>query len=615
MIVEKCRMLILACLVSGNISLGQHIVYHNISPQRNKILNDVVLLMHNNAYDSAQALIFREILDQNKTLTHHEEYYFYSYESEIMYYNALFDIGLASAERCLAIARTLKNDTLIGSAENLLGLQLMHLNNYGAAKKSFREAVKLLPPKTNSDLYSQRYHALANLAEVYLYQQKPDSASYYSALAVNEASAQSRVRGVAFAYWSWAEAEILKGQVVSAKALAKRGLAWLEREKVGDAALFLNLTLMKVFHLLDQSDSTAAYQAQAEKLMGEDSTAISDFAKLTYLDILIDFYLEHDQPSLAIKELTRERALQSRFLQRQEHQRLVLRESIFNNKEAINIANLKAEAQQRELKLKNALNIFFGSLLLVGALALFVGSRNIRHKQRILKLQHQHELKNEHQRMELEALKARFEAVDAERNRIAADLHDEIGAALSSIHIYSNVAQKKMSQKQDHSDLVEKINVASAGLLERMSDIIWSINPEHQTLLDLKLRIRSFAADLLFPLGIQVEYIEDASDDNLKISVMARKNLYLCYKELINNIAKYSKAAKTTIGLRCTNEILEGWVSDDGVGFEPLKNTHGNGLRNIQQRIKLMGGEYSYSSETSKGVLFNFKVGLTNISD
>jgi signal transduction histidine kinase len=148
-----------------------------------------------------------------------------------------------------------------------------------------------------------------------------------------------------------------------------------------------------------------------------------------------------------------------------------------------------------------------------------------------------------------------------------------------------------------------------------MSDIIWSINPEHQTLLDLKLRIRSFAADLLFPLGMHISYHASEADDQLKLSVIARKNIYLCFKELINNIAKHSHATQVELTILCHENNLQCAIADNGTGFDPLQKGSGNGLHNVQRRIKQLGGDFFYTSELGKGVSLNFSISLTNISD
>jgi signal transduction histidine kinase len=604
-------LLLLVCL-AGNAQISNHF---GIRPEKLPVINEVVRLMNASAYDSAEVLVISELLDQQNKLTPYEEYFLNSYEAEIMYYNALFDIGLASAEKCLAIGRKLDNDTLIGSAQNLLGLQLMHLEDYEKAASAFKEGIRLLPPKTDKNLYSQRYHALANLAEVYLYQKCADSTIYYSELAVIESSAQGIARGTAFSYWSWAEGQLLLNNIKEAKSLSLKGLGWLEKNDVSDANLFLSLTLMKIYFTEGNLDSLAFYQNKAEFYMNSEEVAASDFAKMAFLDFLVEFYTETKQMGLAVKSLNRARNLQSSVLQRQEKQRAQLLETFYSNREAYVMADLKAQSQARELKLKNVLNIILGTLVVLGTLLIFNSYRNIKHRQRINALNHLNQLQDEQQRLELESLKQKFEAVNTERNRIAADLHDEIGAALSSIQIFSNIAQKNNSQQKDNTELLAKINSVSSGLLDRISDIIWSISPEHQTLLDLKLRIKSFAADLLFPLGIEIIYDAHEEDDEIVLSALAKKNLYLCFKEMLNNIAKYSKASKVVLVITVVDQTLHCMVKDNGIGFDPVKKVKGNGLNNMKKRIDALGGEFTYASQQGEGVELVFRVPLTNISD
>ncbi len=216
----KPILIVVFCLFAHVVFCAQSLPF-GIRADKYAVMQSIVKLMDNNAYDSAEAVITRELLNQNNKLNEREEYFLYCYEAEIMYYNALFDIGLASANKALNLAESLKNDTLIGSAQNLLGLQYMHLEEYAEAKKSFKRAIALLPAKTFKELYSQRYHALANLAEVYLYQNLADSAAFYSKLAITEALQQGAIRGASFAYWSMAESELLQNLPIKARLSAK----------------------------------------------------------------------------------------------------------------------------------------------------------------------------------------------------------------------------------------------------------------------------------------------------------------------------------------------------------------------------------------------------------
>ena len=281
-------LLLLLASLDSNAQISNHF---GIRPEKLPVINEVVRLMNASAYDSAEVLVISELLDQQNKLTPYEEYFLNSYEAEIMYYNALFDIGLASAEKCLVIGRKLDNDTLIGSAQNLLGLQLMHLKSYQKAAAAFREAIRILPPRTDKELYSQRYHALANLAEVYLYKKYADSTIYYSKLAVKESSAQGIARGTAFSYWSWAEGMLLLNSTKEAKQLSLKGLSWLEKSDVSDANLFLSLTLMKVYFTDRNLDSLAFYKNKAEFYMNSEEASASDFAKMAKISLNSRFSL------------------------------------------------------------------------------------------------------------------------------------------------------------------------------------------------------------------------------------------------------------------------------------------------------------------------------------
>jgi signal transduction histidine kinase len=114
---------------------------------------------------------------------------------------------------------------------------------------------------------------------------------------------------------------------------------------------------------------------------------------------------------------------------------------------------------------------------------------------------------------------------------------------------------------------------------------------------------------------MHISYQATDADDQLKLSVIARKNIYLCFKELINNIAKHSHATQVELTILCHESNLKCAIADNGNGFDPLKKGNGNGLHNVQRRIKQIGGEFFYTSEPGKGVVLNFSISLTNISD
>jgi tetratricopeptide (TPR) repeat protein len=127
-----------------------------------------------------------------------------------LYYNALFEQGLHSAEKALDYSQRTKETNFIGSAENVVGLQLMNLNRLEVAAIFLRRAVNHLQAHHPFDELAFQYHAYTNLGECYVYLQQPDSAIKLSQMALPEAQQRGRKRGEANAYWNIAQAYILK---------------------------------------------------------------------------------------------------------------------------------------------------------------------------------------------------------------------------------------------------------------------------------------------------------------------------------------------------------------------------------------------------------------------
>ena len=116
------------------------------------------------------------------------------------------------------------------------------------------------------------------------------------------------------------------------------------------------------------------------------------------------------------------------------------------------------------------------------------------------------------------------------RNKIASDLHDDVGSTLSSIAIFSEIARQ---ESKEVAPMLEQISENSRKMLESMADIVWTINPENDNFEKIILRMRSFAFELLGPRKIDFEFNADDSVVKLNLSMDVRKNLYLIFKEAI----------------------------------------------------------------------------------
>ncbi len=188
------------------------------------------------------------------------------------------------------------------------------------------------------------------------------------------------------------------------------------------------------------------------------------------------------------------------------------------------------------------------------------------------------------------------------RNRIARDLHDDIGAALGSISIYSSVAQNRIvGQQQGVVDVLEKIGNTSREMIDNMSDIVWSVNPDNDTIEQLVLRMKSFASMILPVRNINYDIHEDLANEKVKFTMQQRKNIYLIYKETVYNLVKYADCSDVQISLVVQNKKFSMVIADNGRGFDIDKITprNGNGLRNIKFRAKEINAHIEIISNTS----------------
>ncbi|WP_298348606.1 sensor histidine kinase [Runella sp.] len=198
------------------------------------------------------------------------------------------------------------------------------------------------------------------------------------------------------------------------------------------------------------------------------------------------------------------------------------------------------------------------------------------------------------------------------RNKIAEDLHDEVGSTLSSISILSNIAQKNLQQNQweKTETIINKISRDSRTTLDAMDDIIWSVNPDNDSLRLVILRLKEFANPLLEAQEIECVFKIPTDTVNVVVGMIPRRNLYLIAKEAINNAAKYAQASKVTVEIQKQNNELILNVEDNGKGFDTEAPSSRNGLKNMEKRAKEIAGTLTINSVIDKGTAVRLQLPL-----
>ena len=194
------------------------------------------------------------------------------------------------------------------------------------------------------------------------------------------------------------------------------------------------------------------------------------------------------------------------------------------------------------------------------------------------------------------------------RNRIASDLHDEIGSTLSSISLYSEAAKRMLDGNDRATRVLAKINTNTSEMMEAMSDIVWAINSRNDKLDNLVNRMRSFAVQVSEACKFRLHLAENKDLPVMPLDMFERKNMYLIFKEAVNNAAKYSACKNLWIVFSSRNHILEMRIRDDGNGFHPEtagsergENRGGNGLVNMRKRAEDLNGTLSIVSSPGQG--------------
>jgi len=202
-------------------------------------------------------------------------------------------------------------------------------------------------------------------------------------------------------------------------------------------------------------------------------------------------------------------------------------------------------------------------------------------------------------------------AVHAMRDRIANDLHDEVGSALSSITIGSRLAQRMSGSTNGKLEqLLHRMGETSDASLRSISDIVWAIDPkndEGEALLD---RMRTIAVELLEHQGIDVRWTISGDVAGMKLPMDVRKDVLLIFKEAIHNISKHAHASTVQVEVARTPDQLRMRISDDGKGFDASLTGSGHGLSSMQQRAANIRATWSLTSSPSHGTQLEVRLPL-----
>jgi signal transduction histidine kinase/ligand-binding sensor domain-containing protein len=197
------------------------------------------------------------------------------------------------------------------------------------------------------------------------------------------------------------------------------------------------------------------------------------------------------------------------------------------------------------------------------------------------------------------------------RERIATDLHDDIGANLTRIAILSEVAQRGAPGPAAVDGPMPSIARIARETVAAMSDIVWAISPDRDTLHDLTRKMRDHAEDVFETRDVALSL--DLPDDHtpVRVGVHLRRDLYLIFKEAVNNAARHSQCSSITVRLRVAGRQLRLEILDDGIGFARSADHGGHGLTSMQRRAERLGAHLELRSAPGHGTAVTVVLPMT----
>jgi signal transduction histidine kinase len=164
------------------------------------------------------------------------------------------------------------------------------------------------------------------------------------------------------------------------------------------------------------------------------------------------------------------------------------------------------------------------------------------------------------------------------------------------------------------TESLAKIAGSSRELVDSMSDIVWAIDPHKDHLSDLTQRMRRFASEIFTARNIEFRFQESNGSEDMKLGADVRRQVFLIFKESVNNIVRHSGCKQADIDFRVEHGWLTLAVSDDGKGFDSEEESDGHGLVSIRERAKALGGDLEVISHNGDGTTVMLKVAVSRRS-
>jgi signal transduction histidine kinase len=541
-------------------------------------------------YDSAQLWLNKIAA----VLTYKEpslpSYFLSTRQAEVYYYNGLQRLGLQESERSLAIAKALNDSLLLTDAYDFIGLFHINLDSNRTAISYLRNGMRFTrqppyPPQYPS--LTKPHHLYGNMAEVYQRLGNYDSAIYFARISLQLASEINWLRGIAVAEDNLGKAFLKLHKPDSALVHYQSSRLIALQSKDFDVELLDDAGLALSEDLKGNKNKALQWLQMGFTLIKEKSVVNNLYAN-QFLDdavFLLKKYKLNDLLKYALEK--KAELLQQQIKRNNQQMNIILNAGLQNE---TRLLNLEVEKIKDQNEIANTRVYLLIAFLIMGIGAFFLYRYKANQKLQIAQLQ----------------------------NKISQDLHDDVGSSLSSLQVYSTVAQQLMvTEPAKAKEMLRKIAIQSGILMENIGDIVWAMKPESTQMIQLNIRIKNFVSDVLSAANINyIINIEEGAEQLIK-NITAKRNILLIIKEAINNVVKYSNATDVLVTIKKIDEHICVQVADNGKGFDAAfaKTKGRDGLTNMKKRAAELKGIFEITTTLDKGTTVSALFPIPTISD
>ena len=515
-----------------------------------------------------------------------------------------FQDALSCFTKSLRISKELNNQDGIVRTYNYMADNYRLQNKINYAIYYYEAAFKMatrIDSKENMDYY------LMGLAECYKIQGNLNESLRYMQKSYSVSKQQGFVSHISLIVNALSNLYYQIGAYDSCLFYAKKNLEFTKKTEDVSAKVFLLNLLSKVYLKRNELSKARSYLNQAEVVLKNNSLLLErrDWAEINselllregkakealkayqYFILLRDSVLSHDKKTaLSIKEANFEFVKKS------------LTDSIKNSQmqkvKDLQIRYRDAQIKEQHTK-QNALVI---GMLLSALLGWLFYSRFKAVSQ---------QKKAERKLLLIEKEQALLE----ERNRIADEMHDDVGADLSNLLLKIRMnEQKKLSG--DAIDM-DQLKNATRNIIHKIDEVIWSLNAQRDTLKELVDFMSSYHKSIQQENNLQGQFLVEGSIPTLNVSAQCRRSIFLAFKEILNNALKHSMCNRIEVKISLADERLVVQIKDNGKGFDTSKAHQGNGLKNLQKRMTQLKGEISFVSQQPSGTNIEYKIPLSQM--